>query len=351
MNKLIIILIVLFGLGIGWYVFFAPKNSASTVTNATVRVENNTSNSNSSTNNRAVQGTPLVTQDGRTLISVESLSAEEEKIFKANPQLKKLSAYMGENELKRSLLQGLVSQEVMKEYINKQGIDRSGDYQADITAAYTDVERMINTKYFSQAFPVSVSDAEVRKFYDENKALMPNLVVSRGGVTASAVTFNTEAEAQAFLEKARGKNNLAAVAQEAGVSDRFVDFKVVNEQSLSVDPSIKSAVMTITQFPTAQMVRTSDNKYAVIMATAKEETQYRPLEQIRTELKEYLEKEKQAEAIEKEINKLKQQYNIVVNEEYFGPETSAEKAGEVLTPEMLEALEQSDLLDEALPVS
>ncbi len=44
-----------------------------------------------------------------------------------------------------------------------------------------------NTRYFMQSLTVSVSDGEVKKFYEENKESIPNLLVSRGGIETKGV--------------------------------------------------------------------------------------------------------------------------------------------------------------------
>ena len=72
-----------------------------------------------------------------------------------------------------------------------------------------------------------VTEAEMKAFYDQNKENMPEAVMSRGGVNAVGVSFATEADAKAFLEKAKGKGaNLEKVAKDAGLGDKYRDFKI-----------------------------------------------------------------------------------------------------------------------------
>jgi hypothetical protein len=64
----------------------------------------------------------------------------------------------------------------------------------------------------------------------------------------------------------------------------------------------------------------------VVSATAKEDSKYRPFEQVKDGIKQELEKNKRGEMFEKEVAKLKEQYNVVINEDYFKG-SEAEQAG------------------------
>lgn len=290
-----------------------------------------------------LKGKPLVTMNGKTIITNESLQSEKEKIFKANPQLEKISAYM---DIDRSLLYGLTNYSIMDQYIKESGIKNSAAYKADLEDAYKDVVRMINTKYFSQKYPSSVSEAQVKKFYEENKDASANFIISKGGVHASELTFDQEAKANDFAQKVRAKNgNIIAVAQENGIDGSKVkDLKLVHDQSIAIDAAIKNAVISMTQFPTVIVVKTADNKYSVVVGTGKEETKYRPYEQIKTQLKEYLEKEQQGKAIEDAINELKKTYNVVIDESFFGPEKEEPNTdlGDLSDLEMEDELEPAE---------
>lgn len=225
-------------------------------------------------------------------------------------------------DIDRSLLQGLTSQSIMDRYIVDSGIAQNDTYKTDLDAAYKDVLRMINTKYFSQKYPSSVTESDIKKFYEENKDLSPNFVITKGGIKATEVLFDLETQANTFAQNVRAKNgNTLAVAQEMSVDEsKIKDLRLVNEQSIAIDQAVKDAVLKMTQFPTVATVKTTENKYAVVVGTGKEETKYRPYDQIKAQLKEYLEKEKQTEAIEKAIEELKKTYNIVIDETFFESE-------------------------------
>jgi len=340
---------IVFFIGIGSYFLFFVKNKSGQTMNIT-KITNQTNNIIDSRNEQeSVPGIPLVTMNGKTLISVESLKTEKEKIFAANPQLQKLGAYMGEKELDKNLLAGLKSQCVIKEYISRNGIDKTADYQQELNMALEDVKRMINTKFFTQKFNAKVTDAEIINFYENNKNIMPNVVISRGGIMTKEITVNTETEAKNLIDKIKNKNfALDQAVKEAGIAEsKIKDLKLINEQSTGIDNNLKTAILQSVSFPNTNFVKTTDNKYSVFVVTGKEEAKYQPMnDQIKNDIKTYLEREKQAEVVDKEIEKLQSLYNISVDESYFGP-INANDTKE-LTPEILDLLEQDE---ESLPIN
>jgi uncharacterized protein YlzI (FlbEa/FlbD family) len=334
MNKHIIIILILSIIaGMSLYLCFFKQNKNLIFTK--------NKEDASATVDQPMTGTTLVTMNGKVIITTDSLQEEKKKLFKANPQFEKLGAYM---DLDRKLLQGLTSQAVMDNYIENTGTKNSDAYQRDLQAAYKDVERMINTKYFSQAFPGTVSEADMRNFYEANKDLAPDLIIARGGIKATEVLFDQEAPAKAFADKVKAKNgDVNAAAKEANIdASKIKDLKLVHEQSIAIDQEIKDALKKMTRFPDTTVIKLGGNQYAVIVGTAKEETQYRPFEQIKDDLRAYLEKEKQTQAIEMAIETLKKDpdYNIVVDDSHFGPEKELPQmpfAGGDFEPELGEA--------------
>ncbi|RTL06073.1 peptidyl-prolyl cis-trans isomerase [Candidatus Dependentiae bacterium] len=288
-------------------------------------------------------GKPLVTMDGKVIITVDSLETEKQKIFKANPQIEKISAYMNINQ---SLLYGLTNYAVIDKYIEESGIKNTDNYKTDLQDSYNDVVRMINTKYFSQKYPSTVTESDVKKFYEENKDLSANFIIAKGGIKAIEVSFDQEAKANEFAQKVRAKNgNVTTVAQENGIEEsKIKDLGLVHDQSIAIDAAVKKAILQITQFPTVVVVKTTDNKFSVVVTNGKEETKYRPYEQVKAQLKEYLEKEKQGKAIDDAINELKKTYNVVIDESFFGPvkEENSADLGDLSDMEMEDELESAD---------
>jgi hypothetical protein len=288
-------------------------------------------------------GEALITMDGTPIVTVNSLKSEKEKLLDANPQLKQMLDYMDPAQLDRNLAEGLMNQVIVDRYIAEQGINKMPDYKKELRDGIKAVERMVNTKFFTQSFEVTISDADVRAFYDKNKDAMPHLIVSRGGVKAMGLSFDTEAAAKAFADTVRAQgNDLQKAAAAQGKGDQVRDFMTVNQQSFGVEPELKNKILGVTSFPSVQVFTLADGAAWVVVAQSKEATQYRPFEEVKADLKDYLEKEERAKRFDDEMSKLKKRYNVVMKEEFFGtPEEQAAQAAQ-------EAAEMAMLNDEEL---
>jgi hypothetical protein len=271
----------------------------------------------------ADEGEVLVSMNGKSIISNKSLDRDFEQLLEENPQLKSVLPLMP--DAKSNFLQGMVSQAVVDRYAEENNFESNVAYQEDCKRMMRSVKRMLNTKYFDMAHPVAVADADVEKFYNDNKDMMPELVMSRGGVKAMGISFPTEAEARSFMAKAKGKD-MAKVAKEMGMSAKVRDFKMVNAQSMGVDTRVKNRIAAISAVPAMEMVQGEDKAFWVVSATEKQNATYRPLEQVRAGLKQYMEKERRMAIRDTEINKLKDQYKVSVNDAYFKKQQDAQMA-------------------------
>lgn len=262
-------------------------------------------------------GEVLVTMNGKPVVTVDSLEIEKEKLFEANPQIKQMMAFMDPAQLDKSLVEGLTNQAIIDQYISDQGIDKTAEYQKELKEGFKAVERMVNTKIFTQNFNVKVTDAEVRTFYNENKDLMPDLALSRGGVKATGIQFDNEADARAFAAEITAGKTLQQAAEAQGKSDSIRDFMTVNEQSTGLDASLKAKILGMSQVPSVEVVALNDKTVWVVHASGKEETQYRPFEQVKAGLKDYLEKESRAKMFDTEMEKLKKRYNVELKAQFL----------------------------------
>lgn len=263
----------------------------------------------------------LATMDGKPIVTLKRLESEKSDLLEANPQLKSILVAMGEEQIDRNIVEGLVSQAVVTRYIQENGIDQTEEYKQEERRILNSVRNMLNTSFFTKKFATTVSDSEAREFYEKNKDVIPQLIISRGGIRASCVSFDTQEEADAFLAKAQA-GDLKTAAEEQNLSSKFKELNLVHSQSLGIDPTLREKITTVSTFPTSAICATSDGKFIVYQATEKEETKYRPFEQIRDEIKRKLEGQKASEAFEKEVTRLKQEYGIQYDTEFFKEEQS-----------------------------
>ncbi len=261
---------------------------------------------------------------GSPLISVANLEHDFNQLLQENPQLQQIITVMP--DARYNFLQGMVSQAVVDRYVADNRLRDKKEYQEEKKRLTQSVEKMLNTKYFNMEHPVEVADAEVTKFYDENKKVMPELLLDRGGVKAVGISFHSHDEAKAFAAKAKGQD-LVKAAKASGLASKVHDFKLVNAQSAGMDNAVRNKIAAMTRVPAVDVVKGEDNSFWVVHATERRDAKYRPLdEQVKAGLKQYIEKEKRVAILDKEIAKLKEKYHVVVNEAYFKPQQQDQTA-------------------------
>jgi len=275
----------------------------------------------------------LFTLDGKPLITVKTLDRDFDQLLKDNPQLQAVLPLM--ENAKHDIFMGMVNQEMVNKYIEDKGVNNTKEYQDEWERMLRSVRYMLNTKYFAAQHPVNITDAEVKKYYEENKETMPGLLVSRGGVNATGVAFDKEVDAKAFADKAKGKD-FAATVREAGLNNKLRDFKGVSATTAGMDAGLRDKIVAIKTFPVVTVIK-AEGKYWVIHVSGTQGAQYCPYDQAKPSLQQYVEKEKRTEMFEKEINRLKGQYNVIINEDYFKKHAAPQEVAQPAVPEQAHA--------------
>ena len=223
---------------------------------------------------------------------------------------------MPANIIDRQLAQGLASQEVITRYIKDNDIDDLPEYKQEFARALKTVEQALNAKFFTEKIAAGLSEKEVRDFYNANRDTMPYFIISRGGVVAQGASFATQAEAQEFLDKVKAMNgDIKQAAKAANKESALQDFKLVHEQSMDLEPALRDKILGMKKFPATELFALEDGTFWVVSATRKEETKYRDFEQAKNEVRQYL----MQDFVAKELERLSREYNIVVDDSYFGP--------------------------------
>lgn len=291
-------------------------------------------------------GEVLVTMKGRPVITTDTLAVEKEKFLKANPQIRQALGFMDPKAFDRNLLEGLIGQKIADEYVVSQKINQSAAYKAELKDLCESMERMLNAKYFSEKKTVTVPESDVRAFYDSNRDKLRGVMTSAGGVMAAGIEFNDGASARAFAARAKSApGGFKKVAQDDNLNAQIKDFKLVNSQSMGMDEQLRDKITNAKTVPGIEIFDVN-GKFWVVHMTTKEEPKYIPYEQVKDKLKQELEQNKRVEIFEKEINDLRKEYAVEVNEDYFKgaemqqEEMSAEQMGGVANATKPEAREK-----------
>lgn len=248
-----------------------------------------------------------------------------DEFLEAQPQYKQIFDMMPGAE--EQIFDGLKNELVLAEWIEKNGINKTAAYRKDEEKIAKFGRRSLNVKYFQEAYPVKVTDAEVRNYYNENKNSIPQLVLAPGGIAAQAVMFDNKAAAQAFYDKVKDtKVDFEAAAKEANLAVK--DLGEVNNQSFNVEGTMRKKLLELKKFPSVELIEINDTSFAVVKAMSKKEAQYVPFEEVKAGIENMLKQQKVAEALNKELDKLAKEYKVVVNKDYF------ERKNKAKTPEV-----------------
>ena len=255
----------------------------------------------------------VLSMQGEPVMTADMFENDFEDFLNKNPQMRQLLAIMP--DMKEKYLEGVVAKEIVKRFVEENRLAKTPEYEADMRQWMETGRQMYDAQHFANQFPISVNASDVKRFYDENKDSMPELLLSQGGVQTVAVQFDNEKSAQEFLDAVSDKSgNFEEYIEKKGLSDQRRDLKLVNDSSVGVNKTVRQAILEVTNFPTIELVRVDDQDFWVIHPMAKEEKEYRPFVEVAEGLKEMITKEKQIEKIQMEIDKLKGDYQVVVND-------------------------------------
>ena len=241
----------------------------------------------------------LATSNGTPLLTAKQFEKEYNNFIDKHPLRDVLRQMDG---IEKQIFNGILSQKLLSQWVKDNRIDQTPEYQEQLAQ----LKVMLDAKHFeAQHQPKEVSDASAQEYYEKNKDAIPEAVISRGGVNALGIEFDKEADAKAFLDKIRGKGaEFSKIAAEAKLDNKVRDFKLVNAQSVGIEPPLRDRILSFQKFATYEIVPVN-NKYWVVYASGKEQMKYRPFDQVKSVVKERLAMESGRKAFESGLEDLK----------------------------------------------
>jgi hypothetical protein len=289
----------------------------------------------------APQATETSAKSGISLCSINGESAITEGEYKrnlgqmlqANPYFKGASAESLPNELKRRFLEQLAMQAVIEKFSDQNGIENDPEFIKIYGELKDQVKRSIKVQLFEKRIydGIKVADNDITKYYTENK---DRFVKVAGGVLAMGVRFENEAQANAFLAKAKQNVEDFEKVAKADKAGKFRDFGRVSKEvrggfQMEVVPTpIKDSVLGMTKLPSVDKIKTG-KEFWVVKAWDKKDTVLFAVDEVKTHIEAMLKNNQFKDVIEKRMEELKKEMKVVVNEDYFkdakvSPESATE---------------------------
>jgi len=285
----------------------------------------------------------IVKVGNETVVSANEFEKEFNALIDEQPQLKSMLPLMP--NLEKDFAKGLGNQEVVSRYIEKNKIDQSAEYLARKERMERAVLQILDKEFFAKSVKAaSMSEGDVKKFYEENKDVLQGILISRGGIKAEGVSFEKRADAQAFLKKAKEAKDLdlQKLAEKNGLSKNSRDFKLVNQQSFAIDPVLRTKILALKEFPTLDIMAIGDKTFWVVHAPEKEDAKYRPFNEVKEGVKNVAEQTERAKLLQKKLETLAENYGVEINDTYF-EQKAAKFANQ--NPAMIPGIEQRVVAD------
>jgi len=288
--------------------------------------------------------------DNVPVVTELDVKKHKDQLQSENPQLAQMFSLIPQEEIDRQIAEALLQQSIIDIYIQKSGLIATPDYKEDLATAQKMAAAVVNNTYFTDSISsdLTVSDKELREFYEKNKDSFPGVLKERGGIQAAGISFENEKTAQAFV-KSLGSKDLKTEGAKQKL--KVVDFGLVSNtqqpqkmQSKTIDENIKSELLNIKKFPQVIQTEDKDGKIWVVQALSKKEAVYEGFDKVKEQMKERALQYKVADAVSNKLTKLKEDYKVKINQDYFGSEEPLQISHEEMDA-MMEAMEGMEGLE------
>jgi len=278
--------------------------------------DNNSADYSSTSSATSLSDDVLMTVDGNVVLTVAEYEELVDMIRQTNQQFAMMIEMMPDAE-KDFVFKGISASKLMKAWAEKNGVDKTEEFLREQKQAHDSIDLQLYMKYYDEAHPVHIGEKEIKKFYEEKRDSIPQLVVSPGGVDCDYVRFDKELEARDFYNAVKGKS-ADLFAQEAESRYAKVQEALINKASQH-SQVVKKFAERVKKTPYVEVVKVADNSYWVIRANSKEKAEYRPLESpgIKEGLRKMMINEKKEAELDSNMEALKQEMNVVENHGYF----------------------------------
>lgn len=275
----------------------------------------------------------LLNVDGKKAITEEDFDKHLAQMLQANPYFRGASAESLPKELKRKFFEELIKQELIIAWADKNNVADDLEFKKN----YEELQRLVRRSLLVQAYEkklfegVDVTDVEIKDHFDKNK---DKFVKEQGGVLVEGVEFANDTDATLFLNKVTGKESEFKKMAKLSYEKNYKNFNRVTEKpteySVNIPKEIKDKALAQTKFPVIVKVAVNGKTW-IIYVSDKKSTVYFDLNEIKDQLKEMLKMNKFRDILNENVEKLRKDFTLDVNEDYF-KDAVAQPTNTTVTP-------------------
>jgi peptidyl-prolyl cis-trans isomerase C len=213
-------------------------------------------------------------------------------------------------EGKKELLDTMIIREIIMQQAQKDGLDKS----KEVTDKLEELKKRIIVEAFLKKkveAQTSLTDADLRKFYDQNKEKLK----TGEQVRASHILVKSESEAQDILGQLKSGGNFEQLAAKYSIDaakTKGGDLGWFGKGSMI--PEFEKVVFAMKTGETSGIVKTQFG-YHIIKLTGKRPAGIPPFDEVKDQLKAKLVPEKQQEVFQKLKDELKKGAKYSINED------------------------------------
>jgi hypothetical protein len=266
--------------------------------------------------------TVLLTIDGEAVLKESDFMANVKQMMEANPYFRDATIETLPKELLRKVFDQLYMQHLIEKEADQNNIEKNAEYIKAYNSTEPLLKRSLKVQiYQKQIFDnIKVNDADIEKYFNENK---DRFVKEKGGVLTQGVRFESEAQANAFLLKAKGDVEAFEKLGKAEKAGSFKDFGRVNREAArgmqfdATPAPIKEAALAMVKLPGIEKVK-AGKEFWVIKAWDKKEKTLFAVDEIKPQIESMLKQNTYKDEFEKTVKELKdKKHKVIINEEFF----------------------------------
>ncbi|OGB97616.1 hypothetical protein A3F06_03745 [candidate division TM6 bacterium RIFCSPHIGHO2_12_FULL_36_22] len=256
-----------------------------------------------------VEDKVLISVDGKAYLTEAGFEDFLDQVKASEPQLV-VYMQMDPDGIREQLLQAKKQEAIMNAWADKNKITEKESYKNRKAIGEQALHSMLVHQEFVEQHKSEPTDADARKYYEEQKIKDPNLGTP-GGIIAKGVKFATEKEAKDFQARLKTEeHDIDALADKDKNLD-IQDFGIISESGFSfVDPKIKENIISKKKFPSSDVVKVAENEYWVAVALDEQKPEFEPFDQVKDVIKQQLAGKKVEEMFEREIPKYEKEFKV-----------------------------------------